>query len=192
MEEELLHRPTFSDLGYAVLVTLPLGGTVTPTERAWLRQIEAGGVIRPEDRTLILHAARGETLTNSRARDLLGVGRAEATEALQRIRDAGIVRQLGRRGGATYLIEPRLAPAAVPRLEREQAREIVLELAQAEPLTNERVRNETGLDRAEALRLLTDLVSDGHLIRTGTRRGTRYLLAFKQEELLPGGGEPTS
>jgi len=183
MERELLDRPRFSDLGHAVRVHLPLGGTITPTERAWLHQIEAGGLITAEDRVLVVHAARGETLNNARVRELLNVGRSEATEALRRVRNAGLIRQLGQRGGATYRIEPRLAPQAAVRLGDEELKDFVLQLAAAGPLTNERVRDETGLDRGDALRMLSVLVAEGKLLRRGTRRGTHYVQRFPQAEL---------
>jgi ATP-dependent DNA helicase RecG len=49
-------------------------------------------------------------------------------------------------------------------------------MAAAMPLTNASVRERTGLDRAQALRVLDRLVGAGRLERTGERRGTRYVL----------------
>jgi predicted HTH transcriptional regulator len=57
-----------------------------------------------------------------------------------------------------------------------QLRRLVLEAASEGPLSNERVRDITGLDRLDALRLLQELVREGVLVQRGQRRGTRYQL----------------
>ncbi len=177
MLEEMLDPPVFEDSGHSVSVTLPIRSTVTPTERAWVREVETRGLIDPGDRILLVHAARGETLTNGRVRELVGTDAHEARRALQRLRDADFLVQHGYRGGATYTLNESLAPPAGLRLTRQALKELILQLASddAPPLTNARVRERTGLDRAEALRLLDELVSEGLLERVGTRRGTRYV-----------------
>jgi ATP-dependent DNA helicase RecG len=173
---EMLEPPVFEDSGHSVTVTLPIRSVVTPTERAWVREMETRGLIEPADRILLVHAARGERLTNGRVRTLAGLDAAQARAALQRLRDAGFLAQHGTRGGAGYTLIESLAPPAGLRLTRHALKELIVELADTEgpPLTNARVRERTGLDRAEALRLLDELVSDGRLERVGTRRGTRY------------------
>jgi ATP-dependent DNA helicase RecG len=178
MLEEMLEPPLFEDSGHSVSVTLPIRSAVTATERAWVREVEKRGLIEPRDRILLVHAARGETLTNARARDLVGADSHEARRALQRLRDADFLVQHGARGGAAYTLDGSLAPPAGLRLTRQALKSLILELAtdvEAPPLTNARVRERTGLDRAEALRLLDELVREGRLERLGTRRGTRYV-----------------
>jgi ATP-dependent DNA helicase RecG len=174
---EMLEPPLFEDSGHSVSVTLPIRSAVTPTERAWVREVETRGLIEPGDRILLVHAARGERLTNARVRELVGIDAHEARRALQRLRDADFLVQHGYRGGATYTLNESLAPPAGLRLTRQALKELILQLATDDgpPLTNARVRERTGLDRAEALRLLDELVSDGLLERVGTRRGTRYV-----------------
>jgi ATP-dependent DNA helicase RecG len=177
MLEEMLDPPIFEDSGHSVTVTLPIRSVVTPAERAWVREVETRGLIEPTDRILLVHAARGERLTNSRVRELVGLAADDARRALQRLRDAGFLVQHGSRGGSGYTLNESLAPPAGPRLTRQALKELIVELADAggPPLTNARVRERTGLDRAEALRLLDELVSEGLLERVGARRGTRYL-----------------
>lgn len=177
MLEEMLDPPVFEDSGHSVTVTLPIRSVVTPSERAWVREVETRGLIEPTDRILLVHAARGERLTNSRVRELVGLAADDARRALQRLRDAGFLVQHGSRGGAGYTLNESLAPPAGLRLTRHALKELIVELADAggPPLTNARVRERTGLDRAEALRLLDELVSEGLLERVGARRGTRYL-----------------
>jgi predicted HTH transcriptional regulator len=53
---------------------------------------------------------------------------------------------------------------------------ITLGLAAEGALTNARLREETGLDAAQARKVLKRLVERGELVRRGSRRGTRYEL----------------
>ena len=177
MLEEMLDPPVFEDSGHSVTVTLPIRSAVTPSERAWVREVEARGLIEPTDRIVLVHAARGEHLTNARVRELVAVDAGEARRALHRLRDAQFLVQHGSRGGASYTLNETLAPPAGLRLTRQALKDLILELAAEDgpPLTNARVRERTGLDRAEALRLLDELVSESRLERVGARRGTRYV-----------------
>ncbi len=174
MAEEMLDPPRFTDSGHEVAVELPLRSTVAPVERAWLRELEHRGTLAGPDRIALVHAARGEVLTNARVRQLLGVDRPAATETLGRLRDEGFLEQRGQRGGATYRLAGTLRPPAGLRLSDVDLLETVAELAASGPIANSDVRAATGLDRAAALTLLDRLVMDGRLIRTGQRRGTRY------------------
>jgi ATP-dependent DNA helicase RecG len=175
MMEELLDPPIFTDTGHSVEVSLPVRGGVTTQERAWVREIEARGEIEPSDRILLVHAARGEELTNSRVRELAHVDRFSATHALRRLRDAGFLVQRGERGGAVYELQGDLKPPAGLRLEWDELKDLVCSLAEEGPIQNADVRSRTGLDRLDALGLLSDLVGEGRLVRVGRRRGSRYL-----------------
>jgi ATP-dependent DNA helicase RecG len=177
MREELLEPPTFEDNGHAVTVSLAIRSAVTPLERAWIHEIERRGMIEAGDRFLLVHGARGERLTNSRARTILGVDAGEARRALQRLRDAGFLTQHGERGGVFYTLTDALEPPAGLRLSPDELADLVMADAHdpaSPPLTNARVRALTGLDRVEALALLESLIRAGRLRRTGERRGTRY------------------
>lgn len=176
MRQELLEPPQFADAGHAVEVVLPIRSPVAPAERAWVREVEQRGLIEPLDRAVLIHAARGEKLTNSRVRELVGVDQIAARRMLHRLRDAGFLVQQGARGGAWYELDRSLAPPAGLRLARDDLRSLVVDLAREGPVTNARVRLRTGLDRTEALVVLDDLVREGRLTRTGERRGTRYEL----------------
>jgi ATP-dependent DNA helicase RecG len=175
MRDEMLAPPIFADSGQSVTVTLPIRSAVAPAERAWVREIEARGLIELSDRVVLVHAARGEKLTNSRVRDLLGVDQVTARMSLHRLRDAGFLVQNGRRGGASYALEESIAPPAGLRLPREDLKELIVSLAEDEPVTNARVRIRTGLGRAQALAVLDEVVAEGRLVRVGERRGTRYV-----------------
>ena len=91
----------------------------------------------------------------------------------------GYVQRHGERGGATYSLAHELAPPPGLGLAQDDLRSLVIGLAKSAPITNESVRERTGLDRAAALRLLSELTNDGLLVRHGSRRGTFYTLAEK-------------
>lgn len=174
MAAEMLDSPRFHDSGHEVVVQLPIRSAVAPAERAWIHELERRGTLRGPDRIVLVHAARGETLTNKRVRELVAVDANEARDVLHRLRDQGFLEQLGQRGGATYRVSGSLRPPAGLRLSVSELAHVVAQLANAGPITNSDVRAATGLERAEALTLLDRLVKEGRLIRTGQRRGAKY------------------
>ena len=176
MAEHLLAPPEFADTGTSVSVTLWTVGIVTPRERAWLAELEQRSSLGAADRLLLVHAARGVELTNARARDILGVDSVEARQILQRLRDARLLRQLGQRGGATYVVSEGLNAPASTRLSDDELDTRVIDLARQGPVTNAMLRHEFGIDRVAALKLLSRLVQQRRLVRHGLRRGTRYAL----------------
>jgi len=176
MRDELLAQPAFSATETSVTVTLPVLSGTTPEERAWVQEVETRGTIEERDRVLLVHARRGEVLTNQRVRELLGVGRDSAMLALRRLANADLLERLGERAGTRYRLAGNLAPPAGLRLSRSELSNLVIELASERPVSNQIVREATGLDRQAVLSLLDQLVSAGRLERIGERRGTRYIL----------------
>lgn len=175
MRDEMLEPPLFEELGGFVRVTLRIQGPISPEERAWLSDLEARGVLEPEDRLLLVHASRGEVLTNARAREVIGLDHIAARAALQRLRNTGLLVQQGSRGGASYLMAPGITLGKARPLTNAEIEEIVLREARLRPIHNEDVRRLTGLDRTETLALLRRLVERGELVRRGSRRGTKYV-----------------
>lgn len=92
-----------------------------------------------------------------------------AREALQRLRDARLLRQHGSRGGANYSLVEDVAPPAAFRMTPQQLDDLVLAEAQSRPISNEDVRNLTGIDRRKALQILKKLVDAGELHQEGCR-----------------------
>lgn len=168
MRLELLQEPRFVEDTDRFTVELPLGGIVSPTERGWLAEFERTGRLRADERPLLLAVLREGQITNSRAREILGIDSTEVRARLQRMRDCGLVVQNGTKGRAYYTLGE-LGP-------RRTDQQIVLAEAAQGPLTNERVRALTGLDRIAARALLRRLVDEGLLRQEGQRRGTRYHL----------------
>ncbi len=176
MREEMLDPPEFRDHGHEVAVALPIRSAVTPAERAWIRELENRGNLVGLDRLLLVHAARGKTLTNARAREILQADRSVARMTLQRLRDAGFLEQRGERGGATYHLAGDLEAPAGLLLSAEELRNLIEGLAAERPISNSDARDATGLDRWKVRDLLGSLVGDGRLVKVGERRGTRYRL----------------
>lgn len=166
MRLELLGEPLFDEVGDSFRVELPMLGLVTTTERGWLAEYERAGQLHDGDRLLLLTLLREARITNARARDVLAVDSTDARSRLQRLRDAGIVVQHGTRGRAYYTL------GAIGPTRSEQ--QVVLDAANAGPITNERVRALTGMDRVAARALLKRLVEEGQLTQHGERRGTTY------------------
>lgn len=186
--------PRFEADDASVTVTLHLGSEATPAERALLAQMlaaedealtrphsvgereSADPGTSPQDATLLLHAARGKSLTNALVRELLGVDVHESRAALQRLRDRSLLEQHGTDSGTVYSLHSRFAgPDRVRTRPRDFVSE-VLALSREGPVTNASVRARTGLDRAMAVRILNRLVADGKLERRGSKRGTHYVL----------------
>jgi ATP-dependent DNA helicase RecG len=175
MEAALLERPTFESDGTYVTVVFTLHSTVTPQERAWIGEIEQRGQITSSDRVVLLHAARGEVLTNSRVRELLGVDSVHARASLIRLRDLGYLAQSGERAGSNYSLARELGPPGGLELGPAELRALILSIAnEAGRVTNENVRRRTGLERAPVLAVLNAMVRSGELERHGERRGSYY------------------
>ncbi len=174
MEDALLAPPEFAADGTCVEVVLRLGSAVTPQERAWIAEVEQRGEILAQDKLLLLHAARGELLTNTSARELLGVDSTHARAALQRLRNLGYLQQSGERGGASYLLAKELGPPAGIQLSTTELEALIVALAAVGRVTNEQVRARTGLDRGQVLALLSRLAESGRIEKHGARRGTYY------------------
>lgn len=176
MHDEMLEPPEFHDNGHEVAVTLPIRSAVAPAERAWIRELERRSSLAGSDRLLLVHAARGETLTNATAREILQTDRSGARIALQRLRDAGFLEQRGERGGATYHLVSSLEPPAGLLLSPDELADLIERLATEMPISNGDVRSATGLDRWKVRDLLGAMTDKGRLVKVGERRGTRYRL----------------
>ncbi len=177
MAAHLLAAPKFVDDGTSVTVTLSTESTITSEERAWLLSLESDQSISPDERRLLLLAAREGSLTNARARTALGIDSVAARRLLTDLRDRGLLTQHGIRGGAQYTLARSLTPSPVRGLTPEELDTVILELAATGPITNEKARDATGADREIILRRLNALVESGGLVRHGERRGTVYSLA---------------
>ena len=178
MAADLRSEPTFAEeIDGHVTVRLPVESPVPPEERAWVREQEGRTLLRPEDRRVLIEAARGVELTNTAARELLDFDSTRARRSLQRLRDAGFLQQVGEGRGTSYRIVPSMQRSVGIRLDRTELRSIVLGMAAEGAITNAMVRSRLGLSRSQVVRLLGGLTADGYLELRGTKRGAHYVLA---------------
>jgi ATP-dependent DNA helicase RecG len=155
-------------------VTLRLTGAVTSRERAWVRGLVREGRLEGRAGILVVEAARTGSLSNSVAREKLGIDSVEARALLRSLVAAGVLVQHGQRGGATYHIAPDLGVPARIRHTDDELDRIALALAAQGPVTNASLRAGTGLDRQEALKVLRRLADRGALVARGRGRGAHY------------------
>lgn len=167
MRFELFGEPEFQETNDSFVVVLPLSGQISSHERGWLAELQRRGALRSRDRLLLLTALRDGRLTNTRAREVLQVDSVQARSSLRRLRDAGLLVQHGTKRRAYYTLG-KIGPDR-------SLETVVMEAAQTQDLTNERVRELTGLDRVGARSLLRRLVEEERLTQEGERRGTRYI-----------------
>ena len=178
MAADLRSEPTFAEeIDGHVTVRLPVESPVSPEERAWVREQEGHALLHPEDRRVLIEAARGADLTNTTVRDLLDIDSTRARRSLQRVRDAGFLQQVGEGRGTRYRIVPSIQRSVGIRLDRTELRSIVLAMAGDGAVTNAMVRSRLGLSRNEVIHLLRGLTTDGYLELRGTKRGAHYVLA---------------
>jgi ATP-dependent DNA helicase RecG len=176
MAADLLDAPEFSQDGSFFTVTLRLGGVVTPRERAWVRELVRSGQVDPRGAAIVVAVARHGDTSNGEVRALLDIDSVEARSLLQSLVNSGVLTQRGKRGGARYELAPEIGIPTNIRHTDAELDEVALQLARSGPLTNARLRDETGADRQVALRVLRRLMDAGKLVQRGTKRGTRYEL----------------
>lgn len=174
MAAALLDPPQFAEEGESVRVTLPLSGPMSAQERAWVSEIDRRSGLSGPDRMLLVHAARGETLTNGRAREILSTDVLSARKSLRHLVNVGLLETTGERSGMRYHLARSVVGPAQHRLRPAEARSIILAAARERGIANEDVRRLLGVDRDEALFHLRQLVQAGKLTVAGQRRGTKY------------------
>jgi ATP-dependent DNA helicase RecG len=176
MAAELLQPPAYEDDGSFFTVRLPLGGAVTPRERAWVRGLIQTRRLDARAAVVVVAVARQASISNSDVRVLLDVDSVRARTILQSLVAEGVLVREGERGGAQYVVAPGLGVPARIRHTDAELDAMAITLSQQGPVTNALLRDRSGLDRIEARAVLRRLVDRGELIQVGEKRGTRYVL----------------
>jgi very-short-patch-repair endonuclease len=146
-----------------------------------------------ETRMLVLELAADGALTNEIVRQFLGVGSEQARYVLTALTNEGLLERRGATKGTHYVLAatwlgssgPSNAAENVHRppvrpqraLGHDHMVEVVLQMAERGPLTNEMVRDFLAIGREDARRLLTRLSQDGRLQLRGVGRGAHYVLS---------------
>ena len=178
MASDLRGEPTFQEkVNGFVTVRLPIESPVTPEERGWIQELEHQDRLLPNDRRVLIEAARGKLLANGTVCSLLNIDSTHARQSLQRLRDAGFLEQVGKHGGARYRIAQNIQRPVGIDLSREELREVILDMAAKSRITNAMLQNRLGLLRHEVNYLLREMVNDGLLELRGAGRGAHYVLS---------------
>ena len=182
MAADLRAEPVFEeDISGHVTVQLPIESPVAPEERAWVREQEVRGKLKPADRRVLIEAARGVELTNALVRALLNVDSHAARRSLHRLRDTGFLEQDGITRGASYRLASTIRPPTGIPLAKKELKSLLLQMARKGPLTNRLLRAHLDLSRGQTRILLRELVEGGKLEMRGTKRGAHYVLADSSE-----------
>ncbi|WP_456923978.1 AAA domain-containing protein [Geodermatophilus sp. SYSU D00705] len=185
--------PAVAEPGQTVqVVPAPAAGPgIVPNGRA-------GTFVDEETRALVLELASDGALTNEVVRQFLGVGADEARRVLLALTDEGLLEKRGATKGTHYVLTgsgdaPSSSAIGVVRegihesvrsasdVTDDDMAQLVLELANRGPLTNEMVRHLLDVDRVVARRLLGRLADEGLLKLRGAGRGAHYVLAEEAE-----------
>ena len=176
MAGDLRGEPSFrEEVSGFVTVRLPMESPVTPEERAWIQELEEQDRLLPNDRRILIEAARGDLLSNGTVCSLLNVDSTHARQSLQRLRDAGFLEQIGQRGGTRYRIARDIQRPVGISLSRDEIRSLILDIASKQPVTNAMLQLRIGLPRYDIRDLLADLVDDDLLELRGAGRGAHYV-----------------
>lgn len=183
MAADLRAEPAFEeDVTGHVTVRLPIESPVAPEERAWVREQETQGQLKPTDRRVLIEAARGVELTNALVRSLLNVDSHRARRSLHRLRDAGFLEQDGVTRGARYRLAGTIAPPIEVPLTKKEMKTLLLQMARERPLTNRLLRAHLGLSRGQIRNLLRELIEEDLLEMRGAKRGSYYVLSDPTED----------
>jgi ATP-dependent DNA helicase RecG len=174
MTMNLLDSPRFASDGSSFSVTLGLDAVVTQRERAWVHSLIGDDAIDARSALVIVEVARKTRVTNRDIRSVLNIDSTEARAILQALIHAGILRQIGIRGGAEYELSEETPVDARIRYSAADLDAEAMALALEGPLTNMRLRERTGVDANTARQVFKRLVDQGRLVKRGSRRGTRY------------------
>jgi ATP-dependent DNA helicase RecG len=175
MRQAGLAPPLVRDTGASFDLCLKSHVLMAPEALTWLRQFD-GFDLSPQERLALAYLRVNERLYNRDYVRLTACTSVEATQALRRMVDKGVLAMQGTRGGAYYVLpeklpepQPSLLDAALTDEER------ILRLARREgkikvSLCMERL----GLSRDCASKLLRRLVERGHLQAHGKLKGRYY------------------
>lgn len=173
MERHDLSPPEFSEPDHSFRVTLFNSPVFPPDTQAWLKQFEGLSLSNPQRRALA-QVHRSDRVTNSDYRRINLASRENAQRDLRKLVDLGVLQLQGRGATAHYVLSTRYAGALQLPLDPRQ--QILNHVARWGYITNAQCRQLLNLSRAGARKVLRQLVVDGDLRLTGSRRGSRYVL----------------
>lgn len=180
MREAGLSPPLVRDDGSSFGLWLKSHVLMSPEALAWLRQFE-GFDLLPQERLALAYLRVNERLYNRDYVRLTGCTSAEATQALRRMVENGLLKMQGTRGGAYYVL-PKSLPEPLPTLfdETTTDEERVLTLAsQRGSIRRQDVIELLRCDPKTASNLLLRLKRQRRLQQHGKKKGAHYSILDK-------------
>jgi ATP-dependent DNA helicase RecG len=175
MREAGLSPPLLRDDGSSFGLCLKSHVLMSPEALEWLKQFE-GFALSPQERLALVYLRVNERLYNRDYVRLTDYTSAEATQALRRMVDKGVLVMHGTRGGAYYTLSERLPqpqPSLLDTMLSDEER--VLQLAKREGrITAGMCIKRLQMPRWRASKLLQRLATQGVLQPHGKRRGRYY------------------
>lgn len=161
--------PPYFDItgGFVFHVTLRNEPVYDDTTLEWLRKFKAVGLSGDQKRMLVFAHSHGDQFTSRNYQDVIRTDIYGASAAIKDMIRKGVVK-LTTKGGKLYEVtEPLVSSLAAP----QALAPFLPTLRSKGKLTNQDVRQITGMSRGTAARLLKELVSTGWLSFSG-KRGT--------------------
>jgi len=176
MREAKLGPPVFRDARTSFRVTLRNHTLMSPEIIQWLNRF-SGHRMNDHQRVALAYVRASGSMANSDYRRLNHVDTTVATQELREMVDQGLLEQRGTRRWATYSLAS--GWTAVPEttgVDPMAEGRVLAYVRRHGEITNSRCRQELGITRDQASRLLSRLVHSGRLRRLGKKRWTRYVL----------------
>ena len=171
MEEAWLRAPEFNIVADSLFdVVLHNTPVLDDDARAWLKRFPAADLTPNQLRLLVYAREHDGRFTSHAYQRLVGTDIASAQRDIRGLLRKGLVRQLAK-GGRVYALTDRRGPEVPP----EDLAPLLPLLTAQGFLTNGDVRDGLSLSRIQAKRRLDRWVDAGWLVRTGQKRGTRYV-----------------
>lgn len=184
MERSLLHLPELSVNGNTFTVVLRNQPIFTSTDPEWVRHVEALPIGDRQRRAMV--AFQGGAFSSADYQSINRVDRDQAYRELSELVGLGLLESSGKLGrGATYRVPDSRTEHAAPR----RAQVIAGRMRTQGHIRNADYREVFGVDRAAAKADLRALTTSGVLIRTGERRGTKYLPGAGFDSWVRGGAK---
>ena len=174
MEARLMESPIFSDTGSSVNVTLLNRSLVDVEAQVWLSLL-AGYRLTPQERYVLVIARREGSLTPRRVRERFPAGNAPGILAGAVAK--GLLRRVGQRGGARYVLSQevvlRIGATAMEAQSRKQ-QALLDEINRAGSISTAEGARLLQEDKTMVRNLLNDLVRAGLARAEGQTRARRY------------------
>lgn len=171
MEREGFYPPRFADLGGVTFqVTLRNEPIYDAGTLEWLRGYERFGLSGDQKRILARARAHGDRFTSKDYQEQTGLDIYGASASIKDMIRKGAARSTGKRSRVYQVLPADAGVAPTP----DEWQALLPRLRKQGAIRNSDVREVLGVDRRAATKLLARLVSEGRVVQTGERRGTRY------------------